>query len=286
MNIQSIYKTIHEILITIFIKHKSIIDFAVLGSSSGKYGWKDTRFCDFDIWIFCLDINNIETSLFLQDLTTTISQSIVDVCIIAEAVNGPYKPSIWNTKEIEVLFLHYLVDDKKSYSKRTIFTQLSWSKYEAYNDKLLLKDLFSNQPKYKDLLNSNCGINSAIKTIQNGIISYESLDFYECIFNQKNYNHETTQFIEYLTHTVMMISRNRSRLDQHTEPDKLNNYDFSLWYCSIYNDSTPMQIEECKSGISQCGYGFVNDINALKIVVFEWLHTLKNTVESGVLYEE
>lgn len=280
INTKEIFYIVNEVVKTNLNSYLStILDIAYLGSSSGHYGWHETRFCDFDIWVYVSNINDNDVYSFLTQITQSIKNRLRHIKVLAGAINGPYKPGIKELNE-EYLFIHYLIDDDSTYKKRTLFTQASWSKYEAFVDKSLLKKLLIRTPSYADLLTEKCGINNAILILESGTICYEALDF----INKKKLNlcfsNTSAQFVEFITHSVMMICRNRARLDKHIEPDVLSNEHFSEWYKKQYNDIFVVYIMNIKSDITNYGYGqIIKNITILSNKTMNWLYLMKNEVE-------
>ncbi len=259
---------------------KDMIDFAILGSSSGHYGWKEVRFCDYDLWIYCESISStimLNIRRMIDEINKTFQKE--NILLIAGAVNGPYKPEIWELGNQDVLFLHLLVDDKISYDKRSIFTKLCWSKYKAHNTNNLLKNLMDKEPTFYDLLHSKCGILNTIKSLQSGIIEYDSLDLITGEKKILSYTRYSAQYIEFILHSIMTIARNRMRLLRKKEADYLENKEFAKWYGNMYSESFIQDIVHLKSNVSNNGYHSIENVSMLEDGAIKWLQKLKNEIE-------
>lgn len=261
--------------------NRYVIDFAILGSSSGHYGWKEVRLCDFDLWIFCESITNSILLAEIRDLIEKIRKTVepYNIILLAGAINGPYKPEIRKIESEDVLFLHILIDDKMSYCNRSIFTKLSWSKYNAYYNKDLLKSLLDRTPTTYDLIHSNCGILKAIEVLENRTLQYSQINLSTGTERILVYDDKSTQYIEYILHSIMMISRNRVRLMKRQEADILENKIFAEWYGKMYHDDFLRLIVEYKEKISNFGYGVVESVSVLERRAYLWLIKLKNKLE-------
>ena len=118
-------KSIHYLILSMLQKEiprqqKLIVDYAILGSCSGHYGWKETRFCDFDLWIYCYDLNSPSTFAFIKNIIEKIRHATIEMfeCEVkALAMNGPYKPDVWQINYRDELFLHLLLDDSNFLSQ-------------------------------------------------------------------------------------------------------------------------------------------------------------------------
>lgn len=260
----------------------NIIDYAILGSSSGHYGWKEVRFCDFDVWIFCNNINDISMFTGIRNIIEDIEAILNDenIILLADAINGPYKPEIWEINSKDILFLHLLIDDPQTYNERSIFTKLSWSKYEANYHKNLLKSLLDRMPTEYDLLNSRCGILNTLESLQLGVIKYNQINLFSGSQLIVEFKRESSQYLEFILHSVMMISRNRARLSKQKQPDCLENTSFADWYAETYGDSYVRHIAEYKAKVSNYGYGTIETMPTLEINTIHWLENLRDELET------
>lgn len=259
----------------------NVLDYAILGSSSGHYGWKEVKFCDFDIWVLCNSISDKELLLGIRSIINDIKATVENenIVLFAGAYNGPYKPAIWRIDSKDILFLHFLIDDMESFNERSVFTKLSWSKYSAHNNKKLLKTLLDRVPTEYDLLHSRCGILRTLDSLQRGVIKYNQINLSTGLQMVVEYDRESAQYIEFILHSVMMISRNRARLSNQKEADCLENLLFAEWYEKTYGDSFVRFIAEYKARVSNCGYGVIESISVLEKKVICWLIELKNETE-------
>lgn len=259
----------------------NVIDYAILGSSSGHYGWKEVRFCDFDIWIFCNKINNISMISGIRKLIKDINGAVSNenIMVFADAINGPYKPEIWKINSKDILFLHFLIDNKQSYNERSIFTKLSWSKYNAHYNKYLLKELLDRVPTEYDLLHSKCGVLKTLESMRSGAIKYNRIDLSTGLQMSLEFNRESAQYIEFILHSVMTISRNRARLSNREEADCFENTSFAKWYEKTYNDNFVRFIAEYKAKVSDYGYGVIESVTILEKMTISWLVELKRELE-------
>lgn len=264
----------------------NVIDYAILGSSSGHYGWKEVRFCDFDIWIFCNNKSDIGMISGIRNLIEDTKEVVKNgnIILLADAINGPYKPEIWRIDSKDILFLHLLIDDRQSYNERSIFTKLSWSKYDAHYNKYLLKTLLDRVPTEYDLLHSKCGILRTLDSLQCGVIKYNQINLSTGLQLIVEFNRESTQYIEFILHSVMMISRNRARLSKQKEADCLENTSFAEWYEKMYGDSFVRFIAEYKAKVSDYGYGVIESITVLEKMTICWLIKLRDELEE--VYEK
>lgn len=279
---EKIYNIIDPIIEKNMMMIKSnVIDYAILGSSSGHYGWKEVRFCDFDIWIYCNNIEDVTIISGIRKLIQDISEIMKNknIVVLADAINGPYKPEIWEVKSKDILFLHLLIDDENTYNRRSIFTKLSWSKYEARYNKNLLKELLDRLPTESDLLYSKCGILKTLKTLQAGVVMYNKMNLFTGEESQLEFNRESAQYIEFILHSVMTIARNRARLLHQTEADCLENMHFAEWYDKMYGSNFVKTIAEYKMKVSECGYGVIKSNTILENRAIDWLIDLKDEVE-------
>lgn len=278
-----IFPIIEKSMMTI---KNNVIDYAILGSSSGHYGWKEVKFCDFDIWIFCNNISDTSMISGIRNLIEDIRAVVrnENIILLADAINGPYKPEIWRIDSKDILFLHFLIDDKQSYNERSIFTKLSWSKYNAHYNKYLLKKLLDRVPTEYDLLHSKCGVLKTLDSLKGGVIKYNQINLFTGLQLILEFNQESAQYIEFILHSVMMISRNRARLEKQEEADCLENTRFAEWYEKMYNDSFVRFIAECKAKVSDYGYGVIESITDLEKMTICWLVKLKGELEE--IYEK
>lgn len=282
---EKIYNIIDPIIEKNMMMIKSnVIDYAILGSSSGHYGWKEVRFCDFDIWIYCNNIEDVTIISGIRKLIQDISEIMKNknIVVLADAINGPYKPEIWEVKSKDILFLHLLIDDENTYNRRSIFTKLSWSKYEARYNKNLLKELLDRLPTESDLLYSKCGILKTLKTLQAGVVMYNKMNLFTGEESQLEFNRESAQYIEFILHSVMTIARNRARLLHQTEADCLENMHFAEWYDKMYGSNFVKTIAEYKMKVSECGYGVIKSNTILENRAIDWLIDLKDEVEKNM----
>ena len=264
----------------------NVIDYAFLGSSSGHYGWKEVRFCDFDVWIFCNTINDKEMMSGIRDIIEDIKEVVnnENILLIADAINGPYKPGIWRIDSKDILFLHLLIDDWQSYGERTIFTKLSWSKYDAHYNKDLLRTLLDREPLEYDLLHSRCGILRTLDSLRYGVIKYDQINLSTGLQSKVEFYRESAQYIEFILHSVMMISRNRARLSKQKEADCLENMLYAEWYEKMYGDDFVRSIVEYKTKVSKYGYGVIESTAVLEKVTIRWLEKLRDEME--ITYEK
>lgn len=279
---EKIYNIIDPIIDKSMMMIKSnVIDYAILGSSSGHYGWKEVRFCDFDIWIYCNNIEDVTIISEIRKLIQDISEIMKNknIVVLADAINGPYKPEIWEVKSKDILFLHLLIDDENTYNRRSIFTKLSWSKYEARYNKNLLKELLDRLPTESDLLYSKCGILKTLETLQAGVVTYNKMNLFTGEESQLEFNRKSAQYIEFILHSVMTIARNRARLLHQTEADCLENMNFAEWYDKMYSSNFVKTIAEYKMKVSECGYGVIKSSTILENRTIDWLIDLKDEVE-------
>lgn len=284
---EKVFNIIYPIIEKNMINLKNnVIDYAILGSSSGHYGWKEVRFCDFDIWIFCNHISDIDMISGIRNLIEDIRAVVSNenIFLLADAINGPYKPEVWRVESKDILFLHFLIDDRQSYNKRSIFTKLSWSKYNAHYDKYLLKKLLDRVPTEYDLLHSKCGVLKTLDSLQGGVIKYNQINLSTGLQLSLEFNQKSAQYIEFILHSVMMISRNRARLMKQKEADCLENASFAEWYEKMYDDSFVRLIAEYKAKVSDYGYGAIESITDLEKMTIRWLVKLK--VELEEVYEK
>lgn len=281
MNTKEIYKLVLFYLQeTIRSEQKEIIDFAILGSSSGRYGWKNVNFCDFDLWLYCYNLQNINIYKLISQCIERISNQLqkINILTLSEAINGPYKPTVWDINNNEILFLHILLDDKNTYKNRSIFTQLSWSKYKPVHNSELLKELLYREPTYYDLLISECGIDKSLEKISKGKIEYERINLSTGELENVTFDRSTTQYREFLLHSIMMIARNRSRLDKHKVADLLENFDFAKWYNERYKDAFLIEVVQLKQFISQNGYNCMLNLSEFEKDCVKWLVNIKKYV--------
>lgn len=278
---KKIFDIIDPIIKKNMIIKSNMIDYAILGSSSGHYGWKEVRFCDFDIWIYCNNIEDVTITSGIRKLIRDINEIMKtkNIVVLADAINGPYKPEIWKVKSKDILFLHLLIDDENTYKERSIFTKLSWSKYKACYNKNLLKELSDKLPTESDLLYSKCGILKTIETLQAGVVKYNKISLFTGKKSQLEFNRESAQYIEFILHSVMTIARNRARLLQQPEADCLENIYFAEWYDKKYNCNFVKTIAEYKMKVSECGYGVIKSSAILENRAIDWLIDLKDEVE-------
>lgn len=278
---EKIYNIIDPIIEKNMMIKSNVIDYAILGSSSGHYGWKEVRFCDFDIWIYCNNIEDVTIISGIRKLIQDISEIMKNknIVVLADVINGPYKPEIWEVKSKDILFLHLLIDDENTYNRRSIFTKLSWSKYEARYNKNLLKELLDRLPTESDLLYSKCGILKTLETLQAGVVTYNKMNLFTGEESKLEFNRESAQYIEFILHSVMTIARNRARLLHQTEADCLENLYFAEWYDKMYSSNFVKTIAEYKMKVSECGYGVIKSSTILENRTIDWLIDLKDEVE-------
>lgn len=262
--------------------NNNIVDYAILGSASGHYGWKEVKFCDFDLWIYCRKMSNICFINGINQLIEEIRDLLYkkNILVYAEAINGPYKPSIWHIENKDVLFLHILVDDKNSYISRSIFTKLSWSKYKTFYKQDLLLELLDRIPQKSDLLTSNCGILSTLDSLKKGYISYTCLSLTDGHQETYTFYRNSAQYIEYILHSILTIARNRLRILMMVEADTLNNKSFAQCYSEMFNDKYISIIADYKDKTSNFGFEAVGSIDSIEEIAINWLSNIKDEMEN------
>lgn len=238
-----------------------VVDAAFLGSFSGHYGWKETSFGDCDLWFFCNDINDKSVWKHIQNTVDALSKYLCSeypqIAIIYEVVYGPYKPEIAKL-EHEILFLHIIVDDKKSYQEHSDFTKLSWSKYECYKDKNRLSDLCAYyEPLSLDLQNAKYGIADSLSRLKKGSLDIIKYDFNENKMKIFSYKLGDYAFSEYMLYIAMTNARNFFRSLNFKSADILRNEEFVKKFCHYLHSDILKSIYEIKKNVENYGYEVV-----------------------------
>lgn len=145
----------------------------------------------------------------------------------------------------------------------------------------MLKSLLDRIPTEYDLLNSSCGVLKTLESLQRGVIKYNQINLFSGSQSILEFKRESTQYIEFMLHSVMMISRNRARVSKQKEADYLENSSFAAWYAEMYGDSYVRFIAEYKAKVSNYGYGAIKKIPTLEIKTIHWLINLRDELENN-----
>ena len=285
-------KKIHSILIAElneFIKNKpdTLIDIAIIGSTSGHYGWDEKMMGDTDLLFMCTHFQSSDFFEWLNMLLSNIKKIICEyynynIDISYRAIDGPYKLPIYKV-ERPALFLHILLNTPENYLlNRGALITYTWSKYDTLLNSGVLKKFEKMKPTKENLLFDDRGINKALSILEN---DNSILKFIE--YNLDNgekftieFDENTLIFSEYLMHMVVTIARHIARSDQYIEADTLSNQDYALWYASKYDDYFVTFIYNLKYKVSV--FGYLEALKwPLKMMVKAWLKETRDKI----LYE-
>ena len=111
--------------------------------------------------------------------------------------------------------------------------------------------MLEKTPVESDLLYSSCGILNALNCITRKSIRYDQFSLLSGNIVTHVFSKDSAQYIEFLLHTIMTISRNRLRLQHKIEADSLDNKTFSEFYQAQYNDCFVCQIAQYKDEIAK-----------------------------------
>lgn len=266
----------------------SVVDISLVGSFSGIYGWKDTRFGDADISIICSDLQNQGfwnwLNNFLQQIEILLlADSNIEKKLTIEkrAIDGPYKPAVATLPE-SLLLIHVLLDKPETFvENRGLLIANTWKKYPSLIGNSFLHDICQFHPSFHDLLFDNRGVIVGIDTL---VQAHATLTFRE-------YNLQTGQsfqtiipeesfvFYEYLMHKVLTISRDIARCMRAQNADCLTNREFATWFFYVTHDDFPIKVVDIKEQIEKSGYE-ISTSNPLKNSTLQWLLQVKRSIES------
>lgn len=255
---KAIYSLIADELTRLWgTKPPTVIDLALLGSTSGHYGWHNSSLVDADLWIFTRERTHAGTLAWIADVARHISSRARTVythtTALYAAVDGPYKPTPSDDGQ-HTLFIHLLIDDERSYTRRSRLTRYSWRKYKCIIDPARLLNLSPPRPTISDLVSEPWGVKHCISMLDCGVVEYPELALSEGTVQRIAFGEGTFQFVEFCLYACLTSARNRARVDGFDEADKLSTEQFAHWYAAKYSDRFVLGIAERKLRIRSGGY--------------------------------
>lgn len=272
MNTKEIHDTVENYIINKILPFRNeIIDIAFLGSFSGHYGWKSTRFGDCDLWIFSKNLRSkelwVEIREFVLGLVEEINQKYSDLEVSFNVINGPYKPPVYSLEQ-EHLFIHLNVDDEETYSEHSEFTKFSWSKYKCYSKPEILLELYqkTGDKTKMNILTSKYGVMDTLNILNMKELRVHFYDVFSGCKDESCFKMGSAEYNEYLLYAAMTNARNIGRLNGWKQADYLPNREFVDMFCAYSSNHLLEEIYSVKSEVENRGYRIINSNELSKLV--------------------
>jgi hypothetical protein len=247
-----------------------ILDVAFIGSAGTVYEWIPSRIVDFDAFVFVERIDRgagDELQRLEQDVARRLDALEVDFEL--RIIEGSYKPQR-TALQRPIVLAHLGVFDEPLYRSARAVKRWSWRKYPCEIDVGRLARWCPHKPTAHDLLHDPGGVVYMLNDLRRGETSMLEWKLPDLHTERLRFDCETHVFAEFCHGAAATTARHHARLLDRTEPDRLGNNEFFLWYDeNILRTSSLLPLMQLKARSRNEGFGHVGKSRELAIDFLE-----------------